>query len=52
MNSGDVLKVCVLNQEKEIIMTTCRNEPSKEEETILNWLNKRIQRIENSYLDL
>ena len=52
MNSGDVLKVCVLNQEKETIMFACRHKPSEEDETILNWLSERIQRIENSYLDL
>tara|TARA_Y100000296_G_C5044420_1_gene191530 strand:+ start:391 stop:543 length:153 start_codon:yes stop_codon:yes gene_type:complete len=50
MNSADILTVCVLNQEKDIIMSV--KEPSEEDKKILKWLNKRIQRIEDSYLDL
>ena len=52
MNSGDTIAICVLKEEKNIIMYRCDDKPSKEDETILKWINKRIQGIENSYLDL
>ena len=52
MNSGDTIAICVLKEEKNIIMYRCSDNPSKEDKTILKWISKRIQGIENSYLDL
>ena len=40
MNSGDTIAICVLKEEKNIIMYRCGDKPSKEDKTILKWIGE------------